>query len=69
MRTGSFSRVTVQYGADLSVVKPERNDWGTYIIPELQDPTLQLTQQQQYDLQQRIDDLFAIMRGEGQYYK
>jgi len=68
MRTGSFSRVTVDYGASLSIVKPARNDWGNYIIPELTDPTLGLTQQEQYDIQQRIDDLYAIMRGENTYY-
>ena len=68
MRRGNFSRDVVQYGASLSVAKPPGNDPGSYILPELQDPTLALTEAQQYDLQQRIRDLYAIMRGEREFY-
>jgi len=64
MRQGTFSRNDIIYGPSLSVVKPPKNDPGSYIVPELLDPSLALTQAQQYDLQGRIDDLYAILRGE-----
>ncbi len=68
MRQGTFSRTQVQYGASLSVVKPPKNDPGSYLSRELLDPSLALTQAQQYQLQGQIDDLFSIMRGEQQIY-
>ena len=68
MRIGSFSRQTMTYGPSLSVVKPSNNDPGSAIVPELLDPALALTDQQQQDLQARIDDLYAALRGERQLY-
>lgn len=68
MRQGTFSRTAITYGASLSVVKPPNNDPGSYIQPELLDPSLALTTAQQYDLQGRIDDLYAILRGERDLY-
>lgn len=68
MRQGNFSRGEVLYGHALSIAKPPNNDPGSYIAPELLDPSLALTQAQQYDLQARIDDLYMIMKGEREYY-
>ena len=68
MRQGRFSRDQINYGASLSVVKPKDNDPGSYLVPELLSPALALTQAQQYDLQQRIDDLYALLRGERDWY-
>lgn len=68
MRQGTFSRSAISYGASMSVVKPPDNDPGSYIQPELLDPALALTLAQQYDLQSRIDDLYAIFRGERDNY-
>jgi hypothetical protein len=68
MRQGQFSRSAVQYGQALSVIKPPDNDPGSYISPELKDTALALTLAQQYELQQRIDDLYAMMKGEREYY-
>lgn len=68
MRQGTFSRDVIRYGPSLSVVKPPLNDPGSYILPELMDPALALTEAQQYDLQQRIQDLYNLLRGEREYY-
>jgi hypothetical protein len=68
MRQGQFSRSAVQYGQSLSLAKPPDNDPGSYIVGELKDPALALTLAQQYELQARIDDLYAIMKGEREYY-
>lgn len=68
MRMGSFSRVSHEYGASLSVVKPPDNNPGSIIPPELMDPALKLTEEEQRELAQRIADLYAIYRGEREYY-
>ncbi len=68
MRQGTFSRSVVQYGASLSVIKPPFNDVGSYLAPELLDPSLALTEAQQRQLQGQIDDLYLIFRGEQQSY-
>lgn len=68
MRSGFFSRSQVLYGPSMSVVKPPDNDPGSYLSPELLDPLLALTEAQMYDLQSRIDDLYAMLRGERQFF-
>lgn len=68
MRTGQFSRQMVNYGQALSVVKPPKNDPGSYISPALLDPALNLTLNQKYDLQSRIDSLYASLRGEREWF-
>lgn len=69
MRQGQFSRDQVPYGASLAVVKPRRNNPGSYIDVELLDPALALTEGQQNDLQGRIDDLYQLLRGEREWYR
>jgi len=69
MRSGQFSRDVVPYGPSLSVVKPKNNDPGSYIDVELLSPALALNQGQQNDLQGRIDDLYAMLRGERDWYR
>lgn len=68
-RRGSFSGGGQVYGEPLSVVHPPDNnvDSARY-ASELLDPSLQLTEQQREDLQQQIDDLYGVMRGERDYY-
>lgn len=66
-RSGSFSRGTVDYGNPLSFVKPADNNPGSKFDAPLLDPSLGLTDQQKEDLQQQIDDLDAVLRGERDY--
>lgn len=68
MRIGSFSRTTHVYGQSLSVVHPPDNDPGSVIPPELLDPSLRLSEKEQHELAQRIADLYAIYRGEREFY-
>lgn len=68
MRRGQFVRAAIQYGQAISIVKPPDNDPGSYIAPELSDTALALTLAQQNDLQARINDLYAIMREEREYF-
>ncbi len=68
MRFGQFSRDMVDYGQALSVVKPPKNDPGSYISPALLDPALSLNLSQQYDLQSRIDSLYNTLRGEREWF-
>lgn len=68
MRIGQFSRTTLDYGASLSIAKPADNDYGSTIPAALKDPSLQLTDAQVQDLNQRIQDLFNVYRGERQWY-
>lgn len=67
MRTGQFSRASHAYGASLSIVKPRNNDPGSYIAPELLNPNLGLTLEQQQELGQDILDLFSLYRYERDY--
>lgn len=66
MRIGSFSRVTHEYGASLSVVKPPKNNFGKAYPPELDD--LELTRAEREELTQRIADLFSSYQAEREYY-
>lgn len=66
-RIGSFSRGTVEYGLPLSFVKPPDNNPGSKFSPGLNDPSLKLTEQEKEDLQDRIDELSAVLRGERDY--
>lgn len=68
MRMGQFSRDMVTYGQAMSVVKPPKNDPGSYITPALLDPALDLSLSQQYDLQSRIDSLYQTLRGEREWF-
>ena len=68
MRMGQFSRDMVEYGQALSVVKPPKNDPGSYISPALMDPALHLTLEQKYELQGRIDSLYNSLRGEREWF-
>lgn len=66
---GQFSRDQVQYGQSLSVVKPPKNDPGSYISPALLDPQLDLSLAQKYDLQSRIDSLYNSLKGEREWFR
>jgi hypothetical protein len=66
-RIGSFSRGTVDYGIPLSFVKPPDNNPGSKFSDELNDPSLKLTEKEKEELQQRIDELEAALRGERDY--
>jgi hypothetical protein len=52
----------------MSVVKPPKNDPGSYITPALLDPALDLSLSQQYDLQSRSDSLYQTLRGEREWF-
>lgn len=67
MRSGSFSRSGVSYGLPLSYVHPEDNKQPPQFVSELEDAALGLTLEQKQELQDRIDDLFATLRGERDY--
>lgn len=67
MRSGVFSRASHEYGASLSVVKPRNNDPGSYIAPELMNPNLGLTLEQQEELAQDVLDLFSLYKYERDY--
>ena len=68
MRQGSFSKGAVSYGQPLSFIHPIDNlmppQWDTV----LDDATLGLTDAQKQELQDRIDDLYATIRGERDYF-
>ena len=63
-RRGQFSKAGVAYGIPLSVVHPIDNKMPPQFDPALSDPLLKLTDAQKQDLQDRIDDLTAVLRGE-----
>lgn len=62
MRSGQFSRASHEYGASMSMVKPRNNDPGSHIPPELLNPHLGLTLEQQEELAQDVGDLFALYK-------
>lgn len=66
MRAGAFTRVTHDYGASLSIVKPPDNNFGKPYPPELDD--LELTDAEREELTQRIEDLLASYQAEREYY-
>lgn len=67
-RMGGFSRGSVGYGLPLSFVKPRDNNYqANRWAPELLDPALNLTDAQRQELQDRIDELYNVYRGERDY--
>lgn len=66
---GQFSGGNKLYGAPLSIVHPPDNnvDAARY-APELLDPSLKLKEKQREELQDRIDELYGVMRGERDYF-
>lgn len=67
-RTGSFSGGTQDYGSPLSVTKPADNKPASPYDEALLDPALKLTDAQKRELQERIEELYAVMRGEREYF-
>ena len=67
MRSGSFSRGGVAYGLPLSYIHPADNQMPAQFISELEDAALGLTLEQKQELQDRIDDLHGVLRGERDY--
>jgi hypothetical protein len=63
-RSGSFSKSTVSYGVPLSFAHPTDNAMPPQFDPALDDPSLKLTDIQKQELQDRIDDLYGVLRGE-----
>jgi hypothetical protein len=68
MRSGEFSRMTVQYGTALAFVKPRNNNYGSVVPSELLDPSLDLTEGQRRDLARDVQDLFELYRAERDFY-
>ncbi len=68
-RSGSFSGGGQLYGQPMAVIHPPDNnvDASRY-APELLDPSMQLTEEQKEELQERIDELYGVMRGERDYF-
>lgn len=60
-RTGSFQGASESYGTPLAFVVPPDSDFarGRY-DQALLDPSLHLTQEQLLDLEQQIDEVFAL---------
>lgn len=69
MRSGQFSQggKIYGYGFPLSFVHPPDNKMPGQFIPEIEDAFLKLTLEQKMDLQNRIDDLYQVLRGERRY--
>lgn len=67
-RMGQFSRSATQYGMPVGVVKPPDNNVGSRYSEDLLDPSMGLTEEQRQELQDRINELFAVLRGERDYY-
>jgi hypothetical protein len=51
----------------MSFIHPTDNVMPKQFVDELYDSALGLTLQQQQELQDRIDDLFGVLRGERDY--
>jgi ABC-type transporter Mla subunit MlaD len=66
-RKGEFSRGGVQYGAPLSFIHPTDNKMPPQWDPALDSVALGLTEVQKQELQDRIDDLMATLRGQGKF--
>lgn len=66
-RSGQFSRGAVSYGTPLSVVHPKNNKMPREFIDALYSKSLDLELEQKAELQDRIDDLYAVLRGERDY--
>lgn len=66
-RKGQFSKGYVSYGAPLSFIHPPDNVMPSQFVDDLYDATLGLTQEQREELQDRIDDLYGVLRGERDY--
>lgn len=67
MRSGNFSKDSVPYGFPSGVIHPADNKLPEQFVSELNDPALKLTLQQKQELQDRIDDLYTVLRGERDY--
>jgi hypothetical protein len=68
-RMGSFSGGGQLFGQPIAVVHPpDNNVQAARYAPELLDPSLQLTEQQREELQQRVDELYGVLRGERDYF-
>jgi hypothetical protein len=67
-RAGSFAGAPASYNEKLSIVHPPDNnvDAARY-APELLDPSLKLSEEQREELQEQIDELFSVLRGERDY--
>lgn len=67
-RSGQFSGGGQLFGQPLTVVHPPDNnvDAARY-APELLDPSLKLTESQRERLQERINELYGVLRGERDY--
>lgn len=68
-RSGSFSGGGSLYGQPLAVIHPPDNnvDAARY-APDLLDPSLKLTEAELEELQDQIDELTGVMRGERDYF-
>ena len=67
-RMGSFTGGGQLYGQPLSIVHPPDNnvDAARYSAALL-DPSLKLTESQREDLQERVNELYGVLRGERDY--
>lgn len=67
-RAGQFTGGGQLFGQPMSVIHPPDNnvDAARY-APELLDSSLKLTEKQREELQDRIDELYGVMRGERDY--
>ena len=67
-RQGSFSGGGAYFGGVLDIVHPPDNnvDAARY-APQLLDKSLKLTEAQRESLQERIDELYGVLRGERDY--
>lgn len=66
-RIGQFSRSATSYGMPVGIIKPPDNVIPQY-ASELLDPSLRLTDEERQELQDRIDELEAMLRGERDYF-
>ena len=68
-RMGTFAGATETYGDPVAFVHPVDNDFNKarFSDPVL-DPRLKLTDKQMRELQQKIDDLYAVLKlGQEEY--
>lgn len=62
-RMGQFSGASEQYGQPLSFVHPPDNDFAKARFTDvLLDPRLNLTKKQRREIQQEIDEFFAVLK-------
>jgi hypothetical protein len=55
------------YGVPFSVIHPIDNKLPDQFVSDLNDPALNLTEQQKQEIQDRIDDLYMVLKGERDY--